>query len=90
MCSRLGLSMLQRNLLSNADYVMEQEDTQGILIKSRSRKNAIRSLTDCDTLWNPINFKPIRVFCVEDPPTIRYPPTIRDPPTVRDPLTNKK
>ena len=53
MCSRLGLSMLQRNLLSNADYVMEQEDTQGILTKSKSRKNAIRSLTDCDALWNP-------------------------------------
>ena len=60
--SRLGLTKLQRNLLANADFIGEKEDSQGI--KRRSRNSRIRELASCETLWTSIGFEPLDVFHV--------------------------
>ena len=61
--SRLGLTMLQRNLLANADIIREQEDSQGI--KRRSRKSRIKELASCETLWTSLEFGSLDIFHVE-------------------------
>ena len=62
-CSRLGLTMLQRNLLATTDFITEQEDSQGI--QRRPRNSKIRELANWEALWTSIEFKKLEVLYVD-------------------------
>ena len=66
MRSKLGLTMLQRNLLANTDFITNLEDSQGL--PRRPRNSKIRELANFEALWTPVEFESLEVLYVGSKP----------------------